>query len=508
MNKGTVYLVGAGPGDPRLITLRALECIRGAEVLVYDRLVNPGILDFASDGAEKIFVGKRSGMHALPQEKINLLLAEKALENKIVVRLKGGDPFVFGRGGEEAELLVEKGVPFEIVPGITSAVAVPAYAGIPVTHRDFVSAFSVITGHEEEKESSALDWDKLAKSEDTLIFLMGMKNLSLNVQSLLARGKPPETPVALIRWGTLAKQEVLQGTLENIVSLVEESGFKPPAVTIMGRVVGLRDKLKWWEKKPLMGRSVVITRPRHLQKSFREKILDLGGDPIYFPTVEVISPPDNVELDRCLEHISEYGWIIFTSIHGVQYFFQRMREKDIDFRDLKGVKLAAIGPKTREAVEALGIKVEFQPGEYRAEAIAQGMRGFLTPGEKILLPRADLARPELAEALKQMGMQITEVTAYCNILPRVEVDFPLEDLLNRREKPVITFTSSSTVTNFFRLLGEERGKLLADRALLASIGPITSETIRSYGKNVDIEASTYTMEGLLEAILKYMLEIS
>lgn len=508
MDKGTVYLVGAGPGDPRLITLRALDCISNAEVLVYDRLVNPVILDFAPQGAEKIFVGKRPGLHALPQEEINQLLAEKAMANKIVVRLKGGDPFVFGRGGEEAELLAKKGVPFEIIPGITSAVAVPAYAGIPVTHRDFVSAFSVITGHEEEKESSALDWDKLAQSEDTLIFLMGIKNLPSIVQNLLSRGKSPNTPVALIRWGTLTRQEVLEGTLEDIVSQVEERDFKPPAVTIIGRVVGLREKLQWWEKKLLFGRSVVITRPRHLQKSFREKILDLGGEPVFFPTVEVIPPPDNVELDWCLDRIGEFRWIVFTSIHGVQFFFRHLREREIDFRDLKGVKLAAIGPKTREAVEDLGLKVEFQPGEYRAEAVAEGLRDLLHPGEKILLPRADLARPELAQALEKMGMAVKEVTAYCNVLPGDDADFPWEDLMEQEERPIITFTSSSTVTNFFRLLGKKRGSLLAGHAILASIGPITSETIKGFGFSVDIQATSYTMEGLLEAILEYMRENS
>ncbi len=508
MEKGTVYLVGAGPGDPRLLTIRAMECISNAEVLVYDRLVNPMILDFAPQGAEKIFVGKRPGLHALPQEEINHLLAGKALEDKIVVRLKGGDPFVFGRGGEEAELLADKGVPFEVVPGITSAVAVPAYAGIPVTHRDFVSAFSVITGHEEDKESSALNWDKLAQSEDTLIFLMGIKNLPSIVQNLLSRGKSPDTPAALIRWGTHTRQEVLEGTLKDIVSQVEERDFKPPAVTIIGRVVGLRQKLHWWEKKLLFGRSVVITRPRHLQKSFREKILDLGGEPVFFPTVEVIPPPDNLELDNCLDRIGEFGWIIFTSIHGVQFFFRRLREREIDFRDLKGVKLAAIGPKTREGVEEMGLKVAFQPGEFRAEAVAEGLRGLLHPGEKILLPRADLARPELAEALKKMGMAVHEVTAYCNVLPGDDADFPWEDLMEQKGKPIITFTSSSTVTNFFRLLGEERGNQLAGHALLASIGPITSETIRSFGFTEDMEATSYTMEGLLEAILKYTRENS
>ncbi len=506
MDKGTVYLVGAGPGDPRLLTLRAAECISSAEVLVYDRLVNPVILDLVPEGAEKIFVGKKPGHHALPQEEINRLLVKKAGENKIVVRAKGGDPFVFGRGGEEAELLAENGVPFEVVPGITSAVAVPAYAGIPVTHRHFVSAFSVITGHEEEKESSALDWDKLAQAEDTLIFLMGIKNLPVIVQNLISRGKSPDTPVALIRWGTLTRQEVLQGTLKDIVSRVEEKDFKPPAVTIIGSVVNLREQLKWWENKLLFGRSVVITRPRHLQRSFREKILDLGGEPVFFPTVEIVPPPDNVELDRCLDRIAEFGWIVFTSIHGVMYFFRRMRERKIDFRELKGVKLAAIGPKTREAVEDLGLTVEFQPGEYRAEAVAEGLKNLLHPGEEILLPRADLARPELAVALEKMGMKVEEVIAYCNVLPGEDTEFPFEELMEQKEKPIITFTSSSTVKNFFHLLGKERGSRLADRALLASIGPITSETIRSLGHEVDMEAVHYTMEGLLEAILKYMRE--
>ncbi len=503
MTKGIVYLVGAGPGDPRLITLRGIDCIKKAEVLVYDRLVNQSLLDYGSPEAEKIFVGKRPDNHALPQEEISKLLVEKALHNKIVVRLKGGDPFVFGRGGEEAELLAEQGIPFEIVPGITSAVAVPTYAGIPVTHRSYVSGFSVITGHEEdEKENTAIQWDKLAAGKDTLIFLMGVKNLELIVSQLVSRGKSSHTPVALIRWGTLGRQEVLKGTLDNIVSMVKENNFKPPAVIMVGEVINLREKLKWWENKPLSGRAVVITRPHHLQGGFREKILELGGEPVSLPTVKVLPPQDYSLLDGFLEKIDKFHWIIFTSINGVEYFFNRLKVRKIDFRELKGVKLAAIGPKTGEAINDLGLKVEFQPAEYRAEAVAEGLKGFTSPGEAVLLPRADIARLELPRALKEMGLDVHEVTTYYNELPEDRGDFNFEELLSGSKKPIITFSSSSTVRNFMKLL-VDGGKEMVKGAVLASIGPITSETIRSFGLNVDIEASSYTMDGLLEGILKY-----
>ncbi len=503
MNGGIVYLVGAGPGDPRLITLRGIDCIKKAEVLVYDRLVNQSLLDYASLEAEKIFVGKRPDHHALPQEEINKLLAEKALQNKIVVRLKGGDPFVFGRGGEEAQVLAEHGIPFEVVPGITSAVAVPAYAGIPVTHRGYASGFSVITGHEEDgKEGTAIQWDKLASGKDTLIFLMGVKNIELIVDQLVSRGKPGHTPVALVRWGTLGRQEVLRGTLDNIVSIVKESNFKPPAVIIVGEVINLRETLKWWENKPLSGRGVVITRPHHLQGGFREKILELGGEPVSVPAVKVLPPRDYSLLDGYVKEVNKFNWIIFTSINGVEYFFNRLKVREIDFRELKGVKLAAIGPKTGEAIKNLGLKVEFQPSEYRAEAVAQGLKDIANPGEVFLLPRADIARLELPRALREMGMKVYEVATYYNVLPEDRGDIAFEELLSGRKKPIITFSSSSTVRNFFKLLGEG-GSDMVKGAVLASIGPVTSETIRSYGLNVDIEATRYTMEGLLEGILNY-----
>ncbi|RQD72773.1 MAG: uroporphyrinogen-III C-methyltransferase [Candidatus Syntrophonatronum acetioxidans] len=505
MDSGVVYLVGAGPGDPRLITLRGKECIEKAQVIVYDRLVSPYLLSYASPGAEMIYVGKSPGNHALGQEKINQLLAERARENKIVVRLKGGDPFVFGRGGEEVELLAEQGIPFEIVPGITSAVAVPAYAGIPVTHRDFVSSFSVITGHEEEeKDETAIQWDKLARGKDTLIFLMGVKNLGLIVDQLVSRGKPSHTPVALIRWGTLGRQEVLQGTLQDIVDKTGERNFKPPAVIIVGEVVGLREKMIWWEKKPFWGRRVVITRPYHLQKSFQEKILELGGEAISLPTVEISPPEDFKPLDNALDRVGDFSWIVFTSINGVKFFFERMESLDKDIRELGGVKMAAIGPKTAEAVEKKGIKIAFQPEEYRAEAVAQGLLEFTSPGEEILLPRADIARPHLAQALKERGVKVQEVVTYHNRVPRGKLDMDLEEVFTGQKKPVVTFSSSSTVRNFFKVVGEEKGKELLKNSIIASIGPITSETIRSFRQEVDIEASRYTMEGLLKGIKDYL----
>lgn len=505
MCEGKVYIVGAGPGDPRLVTLRAVECLKKAEVLVYDRLVHPSLLGYVPPGAEKIFVGKEPQIHALPQEDINQLLVEKARQGKVVVRLKGGDPFVFGRGGEEAGLLSRESVPFEIVPGVTSAVAVPAYAGIPVTHRDYTSSFSVITGHEEEgKGETAIDWDGLARGRETLVFLMGVRNLRHIIGELVSRGKDPQTPAALIRLGTFSRQKTLQGTLENLGEKAQKSNFKPPAVLVVGEVVSLRPVLKWWEKKLLFGRAVVITRPFHLQESFQNQVIEMGGEPVNFPVLEIQPPQDYSDLDRALEGLASFQWIIFTSINGVEYFFRRLEEKKIDIRELKGIRVAAIGPKTSDSVRQRGIKVEFQPAEYRTEAVASGIRKYLSPGDRVLLPRADIATPLLAQALKDAGMEVVEATTYLNKSPRQVPEVPWEEITSGPLKPVITFTSSSTVRNFFQLLGEEKGKGIARKSLLASIGPVTSDTIRSYGLEVDIEAKRYTMEGLLVGILRFL----
>jgi len=500
-NKGLVYLVGAGPGEPGLITVKGLDCIRKSDCIVYDRLASPRLLVHAKPDAELVYVGKAPDRHTLNQEEINRVLVEKALQGKIVTRLKGGDPFVFGRGGEEVEALIEYGIPFEVVPGITSAIAVPAYAGIPVTHRDFASSFVVMTGNEDPtKEDSRISWDKVATSAGTLVILMGMANLPQIVEKLIHNGRPAATPVALIRWGTRPEQKTLTGTLENIVEKARAADFKHPAIIIIGEVVTLRDTLKWFENKPLYGQRVVVTRSRHQASALSQAIEDLGGEPLEFPTIE-IAPPDNYgPMDEAISSIDKYDWIIFTSVNGVESFFQRMRSLRKDIREMKGISLCAIGPKTREALEEFGLVCEFVPGEFVAEAIIEGLKDKNMAGKRVLLPRADIARKVLPDTLKVMGAQVTEVDAYKTVKGGGNAD-QLRDLLAKKQVQMVTFTSSSTVKNFVALLDTpDYGKLM-EGVRVACIGPVTAKTARDLGLEVNIEAKEYTIEGLIKAIL-------
>ncbi|MCL6610634.1 MAG: uroporphyrinogen-III C-methyltransferase [Peptococcaceae bacterium] len=499
--KGMVYLVGAGPGDPGLITVKGLDCVRKADVLVYDRLAGQGILSCARPKAELIYVGKSPERHTMRQEEINRLLVEKALAGKTVTRLKGGDPFVFGRGGEEAEALYEAGIPFEVVPGITSAVAVPAYAGIPVTHRGLASTFAVITGNEDpDKEETDINWEKIATGAGTLVFLMGMGNLAAIADRLIRHGRPAGTPAAVIRWGTTASQKTLTGTLGDIAEKAAQKGFANPSVIVVGEVVGLREKLNWYEKKPLFGTRVLVTRSREQAGVLSRAIEELGGQAVEFPAISIADPCDFGPLDRALARVSDYRWIIFTSANGVNYFFDRLIKAGGDIRDLKGVNICAIGPKTRDCLAAYGLRVEYVPGEYRAEEIAAGLRGRISPGDPVLLPRADIARKALAELLEREGARVDEVVAYRTVAGdgrREEV----RRMVRNGEIDIITFTSSSTVKNFLSLAGEDLLPL-PEGVRVACIGPVTAGTARSMGLPVHIEAEEYTIEGLVKAIVK------
>jgi uroporphyrinogen III methyltransferase / synthase len=498
--RGIVYLVGAGPGDPGLITVKGLECIRKAEVLVYDRLAGRRLLTFAPSGCEMIYVGKLPDRHTLRQEEINQLLVNKALEGKVVTRLKGGDPYVFGRGGEEAELLVENNVPFEVVPGITSAIAVPAYAGIPVTHRDYTSSFAVITGHEDPaKDESSIAWDKLATATGTLIFLMGVANLPFIVEKLCQNGRDSSTPVALIRWGTRPEQEVLTGTLDDIVKKVEEARFSSPAIIIVGEVVKLRDTLSWFEQKPLFGKRVVVTRSRQQASELSRRIEELGGEAFEFPSIEIEDPVDFGPLDEAISGMDSYDWLIFTSVNGVDSFFRRLRHHNRDIRNLKDARICAIGPKTKERLEEMYLHVEYVPEEYRAEAILAGLRDKLSPGERVLLPRADIAREILPVTLRQMGAHVDNVTAYRTVRGGGEAAL-LREFLDENMIHCVTFTSSSTVKNFVDLLGADDIPRLLKGVKLASIGPITSAAARDLGLTIDMEAGEYTIDGLVAAL--------
>jgi uroporphyrinogen III methyltransferase/synthase len=497
-----VYLVGAGPGDPKLITVKGKEAIAKADVIVYDRLASPQLLQNAHPEAERIYVGKLPDRHTLTQEEINELLVQKAKEGHIVTRLKGGDPFIFGRGGEEAERLVEEGIPFEVVPGITSAIAVPAYAGIPVTHRDFNSSFSIITGHERpEKTESSINWEKLATATETLIFLMGVSNLAFIVKQLTKYGRDDQTPIALIRWGTRIEQETLVGTLADIVQKVEDTGFRSPAIIIVGEVVKLRDKLSWFEKKPLFGKRILVTRSRSQSSELSEMVSALGGESIEFPVIRLVEPKQGDAFNEALQSISAFDWVIFTSVNGVKYFFERIRKQKIDIRQMANARLAAIGPKTALALEEKGLLVESIPEEYKAEALIEHLRPLVKGKEKILLPRADIAREVLAVELREMGCDVTEVDAYDTKIDATNAH-EIVKMLQRKQIHVITFTSSSTVRNFVHALrlATTDVETVLQHTQIACIGPITAKTAESLGLKVNVVAKEYTIDGLVQAV--------
>ncbi|QJA05954.1 uroporphyrinogen-III C-methyltransferase [Thermosulfurimonas marina] len=498
MRKGKVYLVGAGPGDPGLITLRGLKALAQAEVVVYDYLANPRLLSHAPETAEKIYVGKKGGHHTLSQEGINRLLVEKALAGKIVVRLKGGDPFVFGRGGEEIEALLAHGIPFEVVPGVTSALAAPAYAGIPVTHRRFTSTLALVTGHEAEgKEDSAIDWQALSRI-GTLIFLMGMKNLPRICEHLLSQGRSPETPVAVIQWGTTPRQRVATGTLSTIVEEVQRAGLSAPAIILVGEVARLREKFRWFDNRPLFGRRVIVTRTREQASRLTEALEELGAEVLEIPTIKIVPPESFEPLDQALQSLEEFDWVIFTSQNAVRFFRERLFALGRDARALSRARLAVIGVATGEALRELGLLPDLLPREYRAEGLIEAFSKVDLQGKKVLLPRAEEAREILPESLREMGAQVEVVPAYRTVLPE-ESQRLLEEALSQGVD-LVTFTSSSTARNFFKLLG---GRELPQGIRLASIGPITSETLRELGHPPHIEAREYTIQGLVEAIREH-----
>jgi len=503
MKKGKVYLIGAGPGDPGLITVKGLACLKKADVIIYDYLANEDFLKSAKEGAERIYVGKKGGDHALSQERINALIAEKAGEGKKVARLKGGDPFIFGRGGEEAEELAKAGIPFEIIPGVTSAIAAPAYAGIPLTHRDFTSTVAFITGQEDPtKEDSRICWDKISTGAGTLVFLMGVGNLPMIVAKLMENGRDPDTPVALIRWGTLPEQETIIGKLRNIAEIAQAKKIKPPVIILVGEVIALRDKLNWFERLPLFGKRILVTRSREQASDLSERLRELGAMPIEFPTIEVIPPESWTDVDHCADQMAMYDWIIFTSVNGVKFFLERLFTLGGDARDLKGPRICAIGPKTAEALEALKIRVDFVPAEYRAEAILSGLKRENLKGKRILIPRAQLARDVLPEELRKAGALVDVAEAYRTLQPKEEAE-EIIDLLRKGFISAITFTSSSTVNNFVEMVGREEARELTAGVPVASIGPITAEKARRLGIETKVMPKKFTIPALVEALVDY-----
>ncbi len=497
---GKVYLIGAGPGDPGLITLKGKNLLEKAEVMIYDYLANPVLLKFCPDFCELIYVGKKGGEHTLPQEEINKLLVQKAKEGKLVVRLKGGDPFLFGRGGEEIEALVQENIPFEVIPGITSGIAVPAYAGIPVTHRDFTSTLALITGHEaENKEESKVDFKALSRL-GTLVFFMGVKRLPFIVENLLKEGKSPETPCAVIQWGTTPRQKTVSGTLANIIGKAKEKGITAPAIIVIGEVVRLRDKFNWFEKKPLFGKRILITRTREQASKLKELLEELGAEVIELPTIEV-KPLINKQTFDVLKNLSYYDWIIFTSENGVRFFFLALFQQGLDVRSLGENKIAVIGPATEKALSNFYLKPDLKPEkDFTQEGLAETFKREDLKGKRILLVRAKVAREILPSLLKELGASVDILPIYETVKP----EFSPEDLKSLFKEPLsaITFTSSSTAENFFSILNSVKIELPKE-TVLASIGPVTSETLRKLGYEPTITAKEYTIPGLVSALVAY-----
>ena len=501
MSDGCVYLVGAGPGDPGLMTIRGRELLRRADAVVYDNLAARRLLAEAPPQAEMIYVGKQASAHTLKQEEINALLVRLGLEGKQVVRLKGGDPFVFGRGGEEALELVAAGVDFEVVPGITAGIAAPAYAGIPVTHRNITSSMALITGHETpDKDESDLDYAALASWPGTLGFYMGVKNLPKIAASLIEHGKDPDTPAALVRWGTTARQETVTGTLETITEVATQAGIKPPALIVVGHVVALRENISWFEKRPLFGKRIVVTRARLQASRVTQQLEDLGAEVIELPAIRIEPPTDTGPLDAAAGDVASFDWVIFTSANGVDAFFGALERADLDSRALSGVQICVIGPGTARRLGQFGLRADAQPQTYQAAEISQTLADIEDlSGKKILCPRADIAPKDLIEDLEALGADVTDLTAYRTVGETPEPEL-LEELFADDGPDWITFTSSSTVTNFVNAVGLDR--LRKSGASLASIGPVTSGTIRGFDLEVDVEAVSYTIPGLVKAILE------
>ena len=499
---GMVYLVGAGPGDYRLITLKGKECLEKADVVICDYLADKRLLAFAPENVEYIYVGKKAGNHAMRQEDISQLIADKAREGKCVVRLKGGDPFVFGRGGEEAEVLKNNGVKFEIVPGVTSAIAAPAYAGIPVTNRKVAVSFAVVTGHEDPtKGKSDINWEKLSTAVDTLVFLMGVGNLPHITSQLIKYGRSADTPAALVRWGTKAQQEVLITTVGKAAEDVIKHNLKPPAVFVVGNVVNLRSTIQWFDNKPLFGKNILITRARSQASKLTTALEELGANCIEAPAIKIAPPDDNyVSLDNAITKIHDYDWIIFTSTNGVERFFARLNEKNLDARCLSNAKIAAIGTATADKLKNYGIIADKIPTMFKAEGILEVLQNDIQKGSKVLIPRAQKAREALPIGLRKMGAIVDVAETYCTKMADTNKD-DIKDLLKNNQIDMVTFTSSSTVENLLKLIDGE--KTLLNNVKTAVIGPITAKTCKYNGLKVDIEADVYTIDGLVNKIKNF-----
>jgi len=504
---GKVYLVGAGPGDPGLLTLRGKYLLERAEVVVYDYLASRKLLKHVPATAELIYVGKKGGgLHAYTQEGINRLLVEHGLAGRMVVRLKGGDPFIFGRGAEEIEELVAAGVPFEVVPGVTSATAAATYAGIPITHRQYTASVAFITGHEDpSKEKSNVHWDKLATGAGTIVIFMGIKNLPIITQKLIENGRDPKTPVAVVRWASTPEQHSVEGTLETITEVVQREGIKPPALVVVGEVVRLRNTIDWYEKRPLFGKRIVVTRTREQASELVALLEEHGADCLEYSTINIEPVEDYEVLDRELANLANCRWLLFTSLNAVTYFFRRLNDLGLDARALSGVKVAVVGRATGDELLKYGIKVDLVPEQFTGEGLAEALIAQGVAGSRILLPRAVKARDVLPEMLGEAGAEVVVAPVYQNVPPKGRKD-RLRNELEEKKIDMVTFTSSSTVNNFLTMVGAESDEelhRLLDSVSIATIGPITSKTVEESSLRVDVSPESYTIPDMVSAIVAY-----
>ena len=499
-SRGFVSLVGAGPGDPGLLTLAGRDRLTRADVVVYDRLANPVLLDYAPASAERIFAGKSPERKALTQEQINETLIEKALEGHRVVRLKGGDPFVFGRGGEEALALLEVNIAYEVVPGVTSAVAAPAYAGVPVTHRGIASSFAVVTGHEDdEKDESSVDWRRLATAVDTIVVLMGGAALASVSQALIDGGKSASTPAVSIEWGTTTSQRSVAARLEDISVAVEESGLKTPLLTVVGEVGNLRDRLAWFEDRPLFGKRVLVTRTRDQASVLSERLRNSGAVPVELSTMELVPVADDAELETMVQRLAagKYDWCLFTSTNAVDAIVSYLDRSERDVRVFAGCKLAALGSATADALRGRGLRPESLAREFSSKGLLEALTAAGLKSAKVLLPRASGASQEFKAGLEQLGAEIDEVILY---EPRPPVSPNLEaiGMLRAGEIDAATFASSSSIRNLAKALNDDFSSL--EGVTVACIGPITAETAREHDLTVEIEPEEHTIAALVEGL--------
>jgi uroporphyrinogen III methyltransferase/synthase len=488
---GKVYLIGAGPGDPELLTCKGRRILEQADAVLFDHLAPAALLELAPAHAERIYVGKKKSVHAFTQEEICAMLIERAQRGLTVVRLKGGDPFLFGRGGEEAEALADAGIPFELVPGVTSPLGISAYAGVPLTHRGRSTSVSFVTGH----EVGAVDW-KTVGHADTLVLFMGMFAFADIARELIASGRSPETPAIAVRWATRPDQVSIEGTLASLPQLIADGGMKPPATIIVGEVVRLRQKLNWYERLPLFGRRIVTTRAKGQADALTSRLKALGADAVELPTIEIQPAADYGPLDRALGELGAYDWLIFTSANGVRFFLERLDRSAVDLRALRA-KICAIGPATRAAIEAQHLKVDLMGREYVAEGLLAAFADFDLAGRRVLLPRAAVARDLVPVELSRRGAQVDVVEAYRTVTPEGAGAQAARIFGGERKPDCVTFTSSSTVQNFVAVAGTEA---LAG-VKVASIGPVTTATARGLGIAVDAEARVFTANGLVDAVL-------